>query len=334
LPELRKDAVTGRWVIISTDRRKRPSDFRLERSSVIGAEYCPFCAGREEMTPREVLAFRQNGGAPNSPGWDLRVVPNKYPALQVEGNLDREGEGLFDRMNGIGAHEVVIETPDHRKVFAAMTEAEIERVLWAFRERIVDLKRDIRFRYILVFKNHGAAAGATLEHTHSQLIALPIVPDFVREEIDGAKRHYKQKERCVFCDIVRQEIAAGRRVIHENADIVALAPYAPRFPFETWLLPKSHGARFEEAPRQVYESLARMLRSVLARMNETLESPPYNLIIHNSPFSEPHADDYYHWHVELMPKLTRTAGFEWGTGFYINPTSPEEAAEVLRKARG
>ena len=151
---------------------------------------------------------------------------------------------------------------------------------------MLDLKRDRRFRYILVFKNHGAAAGATLEHSHSQLIALPIVPDFVREEIEGARRHYAAKERCVFCDIVRQEMAAGRRVIHENADIVALAPYAPRFPFETWLLPRSHGARFEEAPRHEYESLARMLKSVLARMNRALESPPYNLIIHSAPFSE------------------------------------------------
>jgi UDPglucose--hexose-1-phosphate uridylyltransferase len=331
LPELRKDPVTGRWVIISSDRSKRPNDFRLETASVIGAEHCPFCVGHEAMTPPEVLAFR-NGSAPNGPGWDLRVVPNKYPALQVEGNLDREGEGLFDRMNGIGAHEVIIETPDHPKMLAAMSEPEIERVLWAVRERIVDLKRDIRFRYVLAFKNHGAAAGATLEHSHSQVIALPIVPDFVREELDGAKRHYKAKERCVFCDIIRQEIASGQRVIQENADTVALAPYAPRFPFETWILPRNHGARFEEAPRQVYESLARMLKSVLSRMNRALESPPYNLIVHNSPFSE-QVTDFYHWHVELMPKLTRTAGFEWGTGFYINPTAPEEAAQVLRDAK-
>ncbi len=331
MPELRKDAVTGRWVIISTERRKRPYDFRLERQSVIGAEYCPFCAGREEMTPPEVLAFRQNGGTPNSTGWDLRVVPNKFPALQVEGNLDREAEGMFDRMNGIGAHEVIIETPDHAKALATMSEPEIERVLWAFRERVLDLKRDIRFRYILIFKNHGAAAGATLEHSHSQLIALPIVPDFVKAEIDGARQHFAAKERCVFCDIIRQEVAGGRRVILENADIVALAPYAPRFPFETWLLPRSHGARFEEAPRPVYESLARMLKSVLLRMNRALEAPPYNLFIHNLPFSE-QAGDFYHWHVELMPKVARTAGFEWGTGFYINPTSPEEAAQVLRAA--
>ncbi len=279
-----------------------------------------------------MLAFRQNGGPPNGPGWDLRVVPNKFPALQVEGTLDREGEGLFDRMNGIGAHEVIIETPDHGKTLSTMSEPEIERVLWAFRERVLDLKRDFRFRYILLFKNHGAAAGATLEHSHSQLIALPIVPDFVREEIEGARQHYAAKERCVFCDIIRQEVASGRRVIHENADVIALSPYAPRFPFETWLLPRSHGARFEEAPRQQYESLARMLKSVLQRMDRALESPPYNLIIHSSPFSE-EAGAFYHWHVELMPKLTRTAGFEWGTGFYINPTSPEEAAQVLRAAK-
>jgi UDPglucose--hexose-1-phosphate uridylyltransferase len=250
----------------------------------------------------------------------------------VEGTLDREGEGMFDRMNGIGAHEVIIETPDHDRSLALMAEPEIERVLWAYRERILDLKQDHRLRYILVFKNHGAAAGATLEHPHSQLIALPIVPDFVREEIEGAVRHFDVKERCVFCDIVHQELRDGRRVIQENADVVALAPYAPRFAFETWLLPKRHGARFEEAPRHEYESLARVLKSVLQRLDRALESPPFNLIVHTSPFSVD-AANAYHWHVEIMPKLTRVAGFEWGTGFYINPTSPEEAAKVLRAVR-
>jgi len=329
LAEFRKDVVTGRWVIISTDRRKRPNDFRVEGSHVIGGEYCPFCAGHEELTPPEVLAYRQNGNGPNSRGWDVRVVPNKFPALRVEGSLDREGEGLFDRMTGVGAHEVIIETPEHSKTLASMSELEIERVLWAYRDRVLDLKRDIRFRYILIFKNHGAAAGATLEHSHSQLIALPIVPGFVRDEIEGARQHYASKERCVFCDIIRQEASAGRRVIHENADVIAISPYASRFAFETWLLPKQHGARYEDAPRQQYESLARMIKAVLARMNRALESPAYNLIIHSLPFSE-QGTDFYHWHVELIPKLTRTAGFEWGTGFYINPTSPEEATQVLR----
>ena len=332
MPELRRDPVTGRWVIISTDRQKRPNDFRLERAAVLGREQCPFCPGRESLTPPEVLSYRQNGSPPNAPGWDLRVVPNKFPALQVEGSLDRAGEGMFDRMNGIGAHEVIIETPDHDRTLAAMSEPEIERVLWAYRERMLDLKRDVRLKHVLVFKNHGAAAGATLEHTHSQLIALPIVPDFVREEIEGAGRHFAIKERCVYCDIVHQDLADGRRVIVENADVVALAPYAPRFPFETWLLPKRHGSRFEEAPRHEYESLARALKAVLQRMDRALEQPPYNLIVHTSPFVGD-TSAVYHWHVEVMPKLTRVAGFEWGTGFYINPTSPEEAARVLRAVR-
>src|SRR5438132_6770836 len=269
LPELRKDPVTGRWVIISTERRKRPNAFRVEHVTPLGLEHCPFCAGREDLTPPEVLAYRHNGSAPNASGWDLRVVPNKFPALKVEGGLEREGEGMFDRMNGVGAHEVIIETPDHAKTLATMSEPEIERVLYAFRDRIQDLKRDRRFRYILVFKNHGAAAGATLEHTHSQLIALPIVPDFVREEIEGARRHFTAKERCVFCDILRQEVSARTRVILESADVVALAPYASRFPFETWLLPRRHSARFEDAPRHEYEGLARAPISTLARAPRT-----------------------------------------------------------------
>ena len=332
MPELRKDPVTGRWVIISTDRQKRPHDFKFERAAIIGRTYCPFCPGHESFTPPEVMAYRHDGSAPNTRGWDVRVVPNKYPALQVEGVLDRQGDGTYDRMNGIGAHEVIIETPHHDRTLATMSEPEIVQVLSAYRERMLDLKRDIRLRHILIFKNHGAAAGATLEHTHSQLIALPIVPDFVREELDGARRHFKVKERCVFCDIVRQDVADGRRVLLENVDVVALAPYAPRFAFETWLLPKHHGARFEEAPRHVYESLARALKMILQRMDRALEEPSYNMIVHTSPFSEETAD-VYHWHVEILPKLTRVAGFEWGTGFYINPTPPEEAARVLRSVR-
>jgi UDPglucose--hexose-1-phosphate uridylyltransferase len=332
MPELRKDPVTGRWVIIASERRRRPSDFRADRHLANGGDHCPFCAGHEALTPPEIFAYRHNGSPRDAPGWDLRVVPNKFPALKVEGGLDREGEGMFDRMNGIGAHEVIIETPDHGRQLASMTEAEIERVLSAYGDRVLYFKQDGRFRYILVFKNQGAAAGATLEHPHSQLIALPIVPDFVREELEGAREHYRVKERCVYCDIIQQEARDGRRVIQENADIVALAPFAPRFAFETWLLPKRHGARYEAAARHEYESLARLLKAVLQRLDRALESPPYNLIIHTSPFSEDVAN-LYHWHIEIMPKLTRVAGFEWGTGFYINPTPPEEAARVLRAVR-
>jgi UDPglucose--hexose-1-phosphate uridylyltransferase len=329
MPELRRDPVTGRWVIIAPERRRRPDDFRVDRLAGLGREHCPFCAGHEDLTPPEICAYRPNGSARDTAGWDLRVVPNKFPALKVEGGLDREGDGIYDRMNGIGAHEVIIETPDHDRRLATMSEVEIERILHAYRDRILDLKQDRRLRYILVFKNHGAAAGATLEHAHSQLIALPVVPDFVREEIDGARQHFASKERCVFCDMLRQDLVDGRRIVQENADIVAIAPYASRLPFETWLLPRRHGARFEEAGRPEIEGLARLLKAVLRRIDRALESPPYNLIVHSAPFSED-TSDCFHWHVELMPKLTRVAGFEWGTGFYINPTPPEEAAKVLR----
>jgi UDPglucose--hexose-1-phosphate uridylyltransferase len=328
MTELRKDPVTGRWVIISTDRQKRPSDFRLETFSTHPGAACPFCEGNEDKTPPEVLAYR-NGTPPNTPGWNVRVVPNKFPALRIEGSLDRQGVGLFDRMSGIGAHEVIIETPEHQQTLAQLPEPAVERVLWAWRDRVLDLKQDRRFRYILVFKNHGPSAGATLDHPHSQLMALPIVPRQVRQEVDGARQHYQNKERCVFCDIIQQELRDRQRVIVENADFVAVSPYAPRFPFETWLLPKQHGALYESAPQPLYGMLARILKETLLRMNRALASPSYNLIVHSSPFSED-TGEYYHWHVEIVPRLSRVAGFEWGTGFYINPTGPEEAAGVLR----
>src|SRR5213593_2631683 len=243
MPELRRDPIVGRWVIISTERAQRPTDFRQVAPPLPAKPLCPLCPGNEAQTPPEILAYRATGGAPNTSGWSLRVVSNKFPALQIEGDLGREGVGLYDRMNGVGAHEVIIESPDHKTTLASLSEKQLEDVFWAYRDRILDLRKDGRLRYILIFKNHGAAAGATLEHTHSQLIALPIVPDFIREELDGARRHYTDKERCVFCDIVRQELAVRHRVVADNADIVALAPYAPRFAFETWLLPKRHASR-------------------------------------------------------------------------------------------
>ncbi len=335
MPELRKDPIVGRWVIISTDRAKRPTDFVREQMKMKGG-FCPFCYGNESKTPPEILAYRpsNNGGVPpmkDSPGWTIRVVPNKFPALGIEGNLNRRAEGMFDRMNGIGAHEVIIETPRHEASLATLPEKRIEDTLWAFRDRILDLKQDKRFKYILIFKNHGEAAGASLEHPHSQLIALPILPKQVVEELEGAKQYYIYKERCVFCDIIRQETDSGVRVVGENQDFVTLAPYAPRFPFETWILPKRHESAFENSSSSMFENLARSLKALLAKAYNVLDNPAYNLVIHTSPVQDPF-NEHYHWHIEFMPKLTKTAGFEWGTGFYINPTPPEEAAKFLREA--
>jgi len=331
MPELRKDPVTGRWVIIATDRARRPSDFRREPVRIHGLPVCPFCPGQEQKTPPEILAYR-NGSPANSPGWSLRVVPNKFPALRVEENLDRTGEGLYDKMNGVGAHEVIIESPDHQSTLAALPEKQIEELFWAFRDRILDLRNDRRFRYILVFKNHGEAAGASLEHTHSQLIAMPVVPKFVQEEIDGARRYYEFKERCIFCDILRQEAAVGERIILETDSFAVIAPYAPRFPFETWILPRRHGSHFESAEPPEVQDLARVVRLLLRKIDKVLESPAYNFVLHSAPVQEG-SMTYYHWHMEVIPKLSKVAGFEWGTGFYINPTSPEESARYLREAR-
>jgi UDPglucose--hexose-1-phosphate uridylyltransferase len=331
VPELRKDPITGRWVIISTERARRPTDFSHESTAPLGGGFCPFCYGNESKTPPEILAYRANGGGPNTPGWSVRVVPNKFPALGIEGPLLRQGDGIFDKMSGIGAHEVIIETPEHHTTLAMQSEKGIEDVLWAFRDRMLDLKKDSRFRYVLVFKNHGVAAGASLEHSHSQLIALPIVPKEIREQVDGAKQHYDYKERCIYCDVVRQELDSGVRVVAENSDFVTLSPYAPRFPFETWIVPKQHESRFEDSPTHAFENLARALKLLLTTTDQVLEKPAFNLVLQSAPLQEP-SNAYYHWHIEYMPRLTKVAGFEWGSGFYINPTPPEEAAQYLREA--
>ncbi len=330
MPELRRDPIIGRWVIIATERGKRPVDFSSPEPSKAGG-FCPFCTGNEDKTPAEVLAYRPAETAPNSEGWRIRVVPNKFPALMVEGDLGRVGEGLYDKMSGIGAHEVIIETPDHEATWSTMSQANLEEVLWAFKERIEDLKQDARFKYILTFKNHGDAAGASLEHPHTQMIALPIIPKRVAEEMEGSRAHFANKERCIFCDIIHQEQMSKSRIITENKNFIAFTPFASRFPFETWVLPKMHISHYEDSEKVGFDYLASLLRDTMRRLDTVLSDPPYNLIIHTSPVTAFNLE-YYHWHIEIIPKLTKVAGFEWGTGFYINPTPPEEAAEYLREA--
>ncbi len=327
MPELRKDPIVNRWVIISSERGKRPQDFSTFRKKNNHAS-CPFCEGNEGCTPPEVLAHRSN--SPNLPGWSLRVVPNKYPALADEGHLKPVAEGLYEKLNGIGAHEVVIESPDHETELELLSEDQILSSLEAFRERVFALKKNERLQYILIFKNQGASAGASLEHTHTQLIALPIVPEVVNEEIMGCKEHYKKNGSCIYCDIISQELKDGRRIVYQNKYFITLVPYAPRFPFEMWLLPRFHEARFEECKH--LDELAPILKESLLRMRNALNIPPYNFVFHTAPIYGDHLN-YYHWHVEIMPKLTKTAGFEQGTGFHINPTIPEEAAKILRETQ-
>jgi len=330
MSELRKDPISGRWVIISVERGKRPVDF-ISPSQRKRGGFCPFCHGNEYTTPEEIMAFRPPGTIPNSPGWTLRVMPNKFPALEIYGELNKAGVGIFDMMNGIGAHEVIVETPDHMLSLATMPLKALEDVLWAYYLRLTDLRKDRRFKYVLIFKNEGDAAGASLEHSHTQIIALPIIPMLVKEETDSAKHYYGLKERCIFCDVIHQEIESQKRIIYENSQYVALAPFAPRAPFETWILPKRHESNFQP-PNKNFSSLAEILQVILKQMDKILEVPPYNFVIHTSPFQD-EINEYYHWHIEILPKLTKIAGFEWGSGFFINPTPPEESAKFMREAK-
>jgi UDPglucose--hexose-1-phosphate uridylyltransferase len=329
MPELRKDPIVGRWVIIATDRAKRPVAPKHEPQLPSGA-YCPFCAGSEQTTPHEILAYRDRNSRANDPGWRVRVVPNKFPALQVEGELNKRGEGIYDKMFGIGAHEVIIECPHHEITMANLSEDNIREVLWVYRDRLVDLKKDPRLVYGMLFKNVGAAAGASIEHTHSQLIVTPIVPVNVQEEMNGSLEFFNYRGRCIYCDIIHQELGADRRVVLDTPNFLTFAPFASRFPFETWIVPRIHNSHFENIQKTEVDELGTVLKTILRKLEQALDKPAYNYIIHTSPFdtqSLPH----YHWHVEIIPRLTRVAGFEWGTGFYINPVPPEQAAEYLKR---
>jgi UDPglucose--hexose-1-phosphate uridylyltransferase len=333
MPELRRNPITKEWVIIATERQRRPSDFSHARAT--GPERpsfdarCPFCPGNEEMTPPEVLAYRDTGGPPNSSGWWVRVVPNLYPALRIEGDLGRRGFGIYDYMNGIGAHEVIIETPLHNKCISQIGPHQALEVIWACRERYLDLMNDKRFKYVLVFRNHGPEAGTSLEHPHSQLVALPFVPMGIRLEIEGSKAYFQNHDRCIHCDAVSVELGYQKRVVAENDRFLAFEPYASKFPFETAVVPKTHNARFEHEDREGFAAFMAITQDVLSRLRVCLNDPPYNFTIHTSPFSGDQ-DDWYHWHLHILPRLTIAAGFEMGAGLYINVTAPEEAAEFLR----
>lgn len=331
MPELRKDPVLGRWIIISKERGKRPTDFQIEKPEVLGG-FCPLCPGNEKTTPPEVLAFAldEHQGA-GTGDWQVRVVPNKYPALVIEGGLDKEGEGLYDKMNGIGAHEVVIESPNHDEPFSHLPPDKMMLVFRAYRQRINDLTRDKRFQYVMIFKNHGKAAGASLEHSHSQLIALPILPRMIVSELSGALSYYQYKERCVFCDIIRQEIQQDIRVVCQNEHFITITPFAPRTPFEMWVLPRKHSSSFSSADDSMLYFLSEIFSETLRRLDHCIPNVPYNFVLHTEPLRSARIE-HYHYHFEIVPKLTSIAGFEWGSGFYINPMPPEEAAIYLRES--
>ena len=328
--ELRQNPITGNWVVITKEEGHDYSDYNEPAN-------CPFCPGNEDATPPEIYSIGEER-SPNAPGWSLRVVSDKFPTLQIEGMLERRGNGLFNMMSGIGAHELVVETPDHYMALADMPLDSITTLFQAYKDRINDLKKDERFRYVLVFKNHGQVAGAAFTHSHSSIIASPFTPRRVKEEFRGAKEYFSFKERCIFCDIIRQEQEEGKRVIYENAAFIAIVAFAPRFRYETWILPRRHEAFFEKSDQNM-ALLADITKVVLGRINGCLNSPAYNLALHNGPNLLSSRDgtywktvyDDFHWHIEIMPKVDPLSGSERSSIFGLTPISPEEAARNLSR---
>jgi UDPglucose--hexose-1-phosphate uridylyltransferase len=329
MPQLRKDPVLKQWVIISPERGKRPSDFKKSEEILDDPATCPFCEGNESLTPAETLAFRTAGTQANSQGWWVRIIPDRSPILSPDGDSDREGIGMFDAMNSIGIHEVVIETPSHSVGLQNATLEQVREVIWAYKQRLLEIKKNPRFKHFMIVKNSGKGV-SSFSHSHSHIVATPIIPKRIEEELEGAREYYHYHDRCLFCDIVKQEAKEGSRVVYEDDQFIVFCPFAARFPFEMEVTPKSHQPAFELIENNLVTSLAKALQTALKKMQTLLPGQPFNFVLHTSPCSDSYKD-FYHWHIEIIPKLTKIAGFEWGSGFYINPTPPEDAAKMLRE---
>jgi len=338
LPKLRQDPATRLWSIIATERRKRPDDFvrhdEAAESLPSYDENCPFCPGNESKTPEPVFSVSDpEAGAAGK--WSVRVVPNKFPALvrpDGEGDTTRRvRKCMYLEMDGTGEHEVVIETPDHSKTLATLSEDEVTMVVRTYRDRFLALDKSPWNQMIIIFRNQGEGAGTSLVHPHSQIIGTPVVPEEIRRRLDASQRYYDDLGTCVYCDILDYEIKEKTRVVCSNSGFVALCPFASAVPFEVWILPRRHASSFGVLSDGEIPLLGKMLRDVLQRMYRLLGNPDYNYVVRSAPHhsaGEPH----FHWYVEILPRLTTRAGFEIGSGININVVVPEDAAEQLRKA--
>lgn len=329
VPELKKDPISGRWVIIARQRAKRPHQLGEAAHAAARPEPCPFCPGNEALTPPEVLAYRNRDSQANAPGWTVRVVPNKYPALADAGEKASARDPIYQSRHAVGVHEVIIESPQHVASMAALSAEQITLVLRAYRERIREIKKNPRWRYTLIYKNQGQGAGATLEHVHSQLIALPAPPAQAQAELDRAGRYYDATRRCIYCDLLEREKGATARLILDADRFIVFCPYAPRFAYETWILPTEHIASFEQVSDHALSHLASVIKDLTARLNRALDDPPFNYLIQSI---RSRAGAPCHWRIEFLPQIARAAGFEWGTGIHVNGVAPEDAARLLRAA--
>jgi UDPglucose--hexose-1-phosphate uridylyltransferase len=330
MPELRFNVITKDWVIIARERAKRPDQFALPKKEELPLPQfdpsCPFCPGNESHTEPEIARLGDNKG------WRVRVMPNKYPALSAHGERTRSNEGMRISMNGVGLHEVIVDHRRHNMVFALMPPPDIEAVLRMYRQRYEECRKDERLEAIIIFKNHGESAGSSVIHTHSQLAATPVVTFQTRMRLEDAIRFYDQMGKCIFCQTMEEELSAKVRILHESKHFIAFHPYAALSPFHTWIFPRRHTPSFELATDEELVDLASTLKLLLARLYYGLNDPPFNYTIRSIP-SRDRNTEYYHWYLSIIPRVTKTAGFEMGSGMYINSALPEESAEFLRNVQ-
>ena len=334
MPQLRQSPATKEWVIVATDRAKRPEEFQVakEKEPPEAVKTCPFCAGHESLTPPEIFAYRTYGTKPDTPGWWIRVTPNKYPALIPAGDVKRiRSEEFYRYMDGVGSHEVIIESPEHDKSMATMEQKQVEEIFLAYKERYSALKKDPRFEMILIFKNHGWEAGTSIRHPHSQIVAMAVTPNHIRHYIEEAMRYFDDNGECVYCNIIKKELM-NERVILGTDNFIAFIPFAARSPFEIWVLPRKHCSSFERISEMETKELGFLMRQILGKVHKGLKDPAYNFMILSAPCHEEDLE-YFHWHIQIVPRVAAVAGFEMGSGMYINTVIPEEAAEYLREIK-
>lgn len=326
MAEFRRNPITGDWVLYAEERAARPNDYRAEA----GSAECPFCPGNERLTPHEIVAGRPGGSPPDTPGWRWRIVPNKFPALLPDDPKGGPAVKAQDWRPAAGRHEALIETPRHEGELAVLSTPEIIEALRACAGRMAALVREPGVRWVLVFKNRGHAAGASLRHPHFQIVALPFAPKRIEAQLKIALENFEGKGTCISCEWCDRERKGGSRVIAADEDFLVAAPSGGRFPGETWIMPARHAARFEDSSAQLLEAAAGALRKLLVALKAWADDPPYNLVILTAP-GAPNVERYCHWRIEVIPRFTGVAGFEWASGMHINQVTPEQAAAGLRE---
>ncbi len=330
MPELRQNRFTKEWVIMATERAKRPEELRVARDTrpplPAYSEKCPFCPGNEKLAPPAVMSVPGDGH------WQVRVVPNKFAALARDGQPWRKIERSRRTMNGLGIHDVIVETPNHGLTTALLPVENVAEILRAYKQRFTDVSADPRIAHVTIFKNHGVGAGTSLEHPHSQLIATPVISSQVRHRVYEALRHYDEFGECIFCEAIKEDLSDPTRVVLATEHFIAVEPFASSTPFATYIDPRRHMASFGDTSPAEINDLASVLRTILAKLYIGLQNPDFNYTIRTAPH-ENAGVLYYHWYLSVIPRLTRVAGFELGSGMFINTVLPEAAAEFLRNTK-